>query len=508
MKAHLNRFKAQIFKFSTNSSLQNKVWPALILGAGILLRFYQLGSDSLWLDEAGVAYAARAASLREMLQVVRSHVLAMPLDYWIVWLVGKISQTELALRIPAAVWGCLTLFLAFRFFQRFTDRTAALLGLLVLALSPLHIQYSQELRFYASLVFFYLLASLTLWDALQQPARKRWIYFVAAGITGVFFHPYVLFALVNGLVWLLLSGSDGWKDPVRRVNFIFAACLILLAFLGGYLVFSASNYFKIPLLAFEETFLSAIAAGLGWLPFYAASPDLSWVWGGLCAFLQILGVWKALKTGPRSPLAGLFYSLVLQAAAVLAFDILGHYFFAPRQFLFLLPVLCLLAGSGLASAINWIRNRLRSFPQKRKPGLAGNSATILVMLLVILSSLPALRMYYQDDKGNSRAITQTILRTWQPGDTVLVIPGYEGFVYKYYLEDVYQQPDVSSRLWTANWEDIRQVEDWTGRVYVITPARISPEETHLMIGVGFSPLFESNPQSRYARVLWMRQAGD
>jgi len=171
-------------------------------------------------------------------------------------------------------------------------------------------------------------------------------------------------------------------------------------------------------------------------------------------------------------------------------------------------VLCLLAGSGLASAINWIRNRLRSFPQKRKPGLAGNSATILVVLLVILSSLPALRMYYQDDKGNSRAIAQTILKTWQPGDTVLVIPGYEGFVYKYYLEDVYQQPDVGSRLWTANWEDIRQVEDWTGRVYVITPARISPEETHLMIGVGFSPLFESNLQSRYARVLWMRQAGD
>jgi hypothetical protein len=482
-----------------------RLWLACILAAGAALRFYQLGRDSLWLDEAGVAYAATAASLGEMLAVVRSHVLAMPLDYLVAWLAGRLSQSELALRIPAAAWGTLTLGLAYPFFRRFTGRPAALLGLLALALSPLHIQYSQELRFYASLVFFYLLASLALWDALQKPSTKRWVLFNAACVTGVFFHPYVLFSLANGLVWLALAGPAAWKDRRRRLPFLLSACLVLLVFLGGYLAFSAGNFFKIPLLSFEDSLLSALATGLGWQPFSPGRPGLSWAWGGLCALLQCAGAWVALKNGPRSGLAGLFYSLLLQLTAVLASDLAGRYFFAPRQLLFLLPVTSLLAGVGLAALTGWFAQRLNGlFPGVKADALRGGVSAAAV-LLVVLTSLPAIRAYQADDKGDSRAIVQAILETWQPGDTILINPGYEGFVYKYYLENVYRRADAGERLWTAGWEDIRQTGTWSGGLYVITPARLTAEETAWMRDLGFSPRFRSAPQSRYAKVLWVRE---
>ncbi len=475
-----------------------------ILATGAGLRFYQLGRDSLWLDEAGVAYAARAESLGDMLSVVRSHVLAMPLDYLIVWLVGRFSQTELALRIPAALWGCLTLYLAYRFFRRFTSRSPAILGLLFLTLSPLHIQYSQEVRFYASLVFWYLLASLLLWDALQQPTRGRWILFCGAGICGVLFHPYVLFSLINGLVWFLLAGPALWKDAERRVRYMLSACLVLLAFLGGYLTFSASNFFNIPLFAFENSFLTAIATGFGWLPFFAGQPGLSWVWGFLFGAMQILGAWTVIKANPRSPLAGLVYSLLIQLAAVLGSDLLGKYFFAPRQLLFMLPALSLLAGIGLSAIIARVADCVRPVTNRLSPGELQHGVFTAATLVVILSSLPALGFYYDDDKGNSRQTVQAILETWQPGDTILVTPGYEGFVYKYYIEYVHRRPEISARLWTAGWEEVQQIADWDGSIYIITPASLSAEQTLQLDRLGFTPRFRSHTHSRYARVLWVR----
>lgn len=479
-------------------------WLICLLIAGVSLRFYQLGADSLWLDEAGVAYAARTGSIPEMLTVVRSHVLAMPLDYIIVWLVGRVSTSELALRLPAAVWGSLTLYLSYHFFRSFASRSAAMFGLLFLAFSPIHIQYSQELRFYASLVFFYLLSSMLLWKAMQQPTSKRWIQFCTASIIGVFFHPYVVFSLSNGILWLILSGLTNRQNRNKRIGFLISTCLILLAFLVGYLVFSASNFFDIPLLVYEESFFKAIATGLGWLPFYTGSTGISWLWGGLCAILQIIGAWTALKSNLRSPLAGLFYSLLLQFIAVVGSDIIGHYFFAPRQLLFLLPVLTLFSGIGLVSLIDWLGNRLIYLLGKMNQRTIRNGVTVAITLLLILASLPAIKSYQLDDKGNSRVIVQTILETWQPGDFILVFPGYEGFVYKYYIESVYRRPEVGARLWTVEWNEIQQAGDWTGTFYLITPARLTAVEQQQMNDLSFSRLFTSIADSRYAKVLWVR----
>ncbi|HET8707548.1 MAG TPA: glycosyltransferase family 39 protein, partial [Pseudomonadales bacterium] len=327
------------------------LWLLAVLIIGAALRFYHLGFNSFWLDEAGVAYAAGAGSLAKMLEVVRSHVLAMPLDYFVVWVVGRFSLQEATLRIPAALWGVGSLYLAYRLYRKLVSPVPALFALLVLALSPLHIQYSQELRFYSSLVFFYLLTSLLLWDALQEPSSKRWSIFLIASITGIYFHPYVIFAFMNGLFWLALQPQKGARARTQRTAFLFCAILSLLAFLIGYLTFSASNTFKIPLMVFEDSPVEAIAIGIGWLPFYPGPPGLSWIWGITCAAFEIIGIITVLKTERRSALSGIFYSILLQLSAVLGADLLQHYFFAPRQLLMLLPLLCLFAGVGIETAI-------------------------------------------------------------------------------------------------------------------------------------------------------------
>lgn len=488
-------------------SQHTRIWTSIclaaILGLGGILRFYHLGYNSYWLDEAGVAYAANASSLAKMLEVVRSHVLAMPLDYLIVWLVGRVSTQEFALRIPAALWGIGSLFLAYKLYRRFVSPLPALIGLFIFSLSPLHIQYSQELRFYSSFVFFYLLSTLLLWDALEQTSQKRWVIFTITCLIGIYFHPYVLFTLANGIVWLALRPQNNAQARLQRTRLMFSVIICLLAFLGGYLIFSASNTFKIPLMVFEDTPVEALATGLGWLPFYAGLPAPSWLWGAVCAILEVIGIGVVLKASRRSPLAGLFYSLLLQLAAVIAADLLQHYFFAPRQLLMLLPLWCLFAGIGVHSAANSVTARIQAALGHQRPALVHGAMILLVVSLLAAASIPAIQAYEQDDKGNTRSITEIVIQQWQPGDTYIITPAYDGFVYKYYIEDVYQRTDIASRLFTADWQNILTLKDQGGSIFLITPYRLTDLETRQLRELGFRMIYHSYPQSRYAKTLWV-----
>ena len=99
----------------TNSLLRKRyewwfIISILILGA--FLRLYRLGDNLFWFDEVGVAVAAQQPSLGKAFMVSQSYIMSMPLDYVVAWGVAHISQSEWMLRLPAAIWGTLTLLAA------------------------------------------------------------------------------------------------------------------------------------------------------------------------------------------------------------------------------------------------------------------------------------------------------------------------------------------------------------------------------------------------------------
>jgi uncharacterized membrane protein len=487
------------------------VFAGIVIAIGAMLRFWNVGQASLWLDEAGVAYAARMATIPEVLAVVRSHVMAMPLDYLVVWLVARIRVDEAALRLPAVLWGIASLAAAYVLSRRIAPRSTALWGLLLLALSPLHIQYSQELRFYSSLVFFYLLSTLLLLDAIHEPSPRRWAVFAIAHVIGVYFHPYVLLAWFNGLVWAALTILQRRAQGVRavdllprdlRLGLLTSGLVSLIAFFIGYRMFSAGNFFVIPLMVFEESPLAAVAVGLGWLPFQPIAPSLSWLWGMLIAVLQIIGVVAILRRGKLSPLAGVVYSVVLQLAFVLGSDLAGHYFFAPRQLLMLQPLLCLLAAAGAQTLLSIVKRQDSVSSPKSWTNILPAAALIALVMLV---SVPAIAAVYSDDKGNTRSISEQIVENWQDGDLALVAPSFDGFVYKYYLESVYQRGDIADRLYGAELQTLHEVPQADGSVYLITPLRLEAEEIESLRDLRFEEIFSSIPESRYAKRLWLHK---
>jgi len=151
---------------------------------GLILRIYKLGKNSLWFDEIGVALAIQPSDFETLLGNVRSHVMAMPLDYVVRWVFSRHCLSEACLRFPSALWGSLTIPISFFLFRRLVDTRKAIISTLFLTLNPLHLYYSQELRFYSPLCFFYILSTLALLSATQKPVFINWLRFVLIYVVG------------------------------------------------------------------------------------------------------------------------------------------------------------------------------------------------------------------------------------------------------------------------------------------------------------------------------------
>lgn len=59
--------------------------PLILILCICFIRFLDLGKESFWFDEAGVAMAASQPTLDKTLEIAQTHAAAMPLDYVVAW---------------------------------------------------------------------------------------------------------------------------------------------------------------------------------------------------------------------------------------------------------------------------------------------------------------------------------------------------------------------------------------------------------------------------------------
>jgi mannosyltransferase len=211
---------------------------AAITLLAMLLRFYKLGEWSFWTDELFTVNRVEAhyASLD---QVARTIVGTkwIPLSLLLISPVLKmLGVNEWTARfVPALIGGASVPFLYLPT-RRIFGPTVALIAALLLAISPWHIYWSQNARFYTSLMLFSSLALFAFYFGLERarPAylmlsmvllyvalSERLLAFFALPVAGA----YVL--------WLWLSRSE--KPPGLRRRYVLwltlaaVICLLLLS---------------------------------------------------------------------------------------------------------------------------------------------------------------------------------------------------------------------------------------------------------------------------------------
>src|SRR5215208_6358837 len=288
-------------------SRPSKLILFVILAIGLSLRLYRIGAKPFWVDELGVAFAAMMPTLGDALKFAHGHVMAMPLDYVIAWLMTRVSSSEDWLRLPEAVWGTLSLAAGYLLYRQLVEERVALVATFLLAISPALIEYSQELRFYAPLVFFYTLSTAVGLKASRSGKAVDWLLFILICLTGIFFHIYAALALIPVSLWTLA------EKGMRGRNFGFFSLSTLLILSGT--EYAIYMYGSFPgetsaLFAFESPW-QVILGGLGWLPLFPATTS-AWLFGLFSLLFSLLGVYHCLSLSHRKYLLLLLLSIVMQ----------------------------------------------------------------------------------------------------------------------------------------------------------------------------------------------------
>lgn len=438
---------------------------------GLSLRLFQLGSKGFWVDELGVAKAAFSPTLQQAVAVARSHVMAMPMDYIVTWAMGRFTHTEGWLRLPAAMWGTFTLPAAFLLYRQMISRRSAMMGVFLLAFSPILIVYSQELRFYAPLVFFYTMASALGLRAVRCDRAGNWIAFVAVTIAGVFFHLFVIFAFTNVVLFSMTYHKDR-AIPLRALLISFF--VILMVAVIAVVQFGSLAGEHASLFAFESAW-QVILGGLGFLPLFSTSWT-AYIFGAILLFFTLLGLYRAGK------IVSVGIAIIVQIGVILALDAQYNYFASARQLLMLLPLAGVFTARGLSMLLVWLNRRLHKF------GSYGSRSTVhagMMFFLLIVAGF-VIVPYYHTEKTSTRAILERLETTWEPGELVLVTPDFNLPVYLYYA------PWLKGDLHPFNQDDLENA------TFVIS----SPNAD---LGTGFERLYEPPTSILYPQMLWIKK---
>jgi mannosyltransferase len=184
----------------------------LILILGAALRLYQLDGQSFWTDEI-TSYRNSSGTLSQVVFEPQVNSNIPPLYYLVVYGTLLVSGQDWVLRFPSVVFGILSILLLFSILWRWSGPHVALVGSFLLAISPFHIWYSQELRPYALLI---MLSLLTFWfyQRLGENPGNRLLqagFVISAAFTFYCHTVSLAFIAFLGAHALFLSPHRNWK---------------------------------------------------------------------------------------------------------------------------------------------------------------------------------------------------------------------------------------------------------------------------------------------------------
>ncbi len=172
-----------------------------MLGAG--LRFFRLDVQSFWDDEVAT-FRAAALTLRQIWTDIPLIDSNPPLIYTVLHYWRAFGDTELGLRSMPALFGVLSIPLAFVALRRLIGDARSAAAAVLLAINPLAVYCGQETRYNTMVTCFSLIA---VWALLRLVERPRWA--IAALLCGsttlAIYSHYFSFFIVAAMIVLLIA---------------------------------------------------------------------------------------------------------------------------------------------------------------------------------------------------------------------------------------------------------------------------------------------------------------
>lgn len=406
------------------------------------MRFVGLGDKSFWVDE--IHSVCVSQSLDQLMLYCRGgHT--PPLRYMALWALQQMPNPEFGVRLPAAIFGTLSIALMLHLGTLLRDRRTGILAALLLLLSPWHLNHSQDARYYAVVLFLALAALILAVQITRQPqALWRWVALSAVCALNLYVSYVAVFSVtaVGGYlawrlwpVWRQSQNRESRKVLARGlVAATVTGVIVLLPWLsemmgvfGRYIgdasppavLASASAQTSItpiqPPVAFKTQYDWAYADDF-LAKLSLEQPLIKW---GMLAFAILGMAFLTARHRAFSVLAFLWF--VAPWALVFVTDIRS--FCPPRYLIHFLGLYLVLTAVGIVGAWDQIKGRLvRSVPphvggRAVRAVLAGTLSAV-ALIAFLLFAREDLR-YFQSAKQDWKSVVQFIDENSHPCETVL-----------------------------------------------------------------------------------------
>lgn len=379
------------------------------------LYLYQGGAESIWLDEA---FSIRDAQNLQW----RGNLAVRPLYYLLLHGWMWFGSGEAWLRSLSAVFGVISVFLTYQLGRRLLGKPTGWIAAGLLALSPLFVDYAQEVRMYTLGVCLGLGGTLALIGVLEQPTPSKIRWWVGLRLLMVLTTPLNVLLLlpdltllglrfwqqrrvlktagiwlvVGGVIWLPFALSlakatpdfmGGWVAKVPSPSLMDGITLPLKSFTAyGMQVTSLSKF-----MPFHEIYLGMLVslvaiAFLGW----RRSSKLLWV-----------AAWGLL------PLAMVF--VVAQVSSSL---------WISRYVLFTAPFILIILATGWQRL--WRHQRF--------------VAALIALVYAISVSSALVHHYRVQDREDWRGVGQALAAQVQSGDAIFLLNREHRYPLSYYYQ--------------------------------------------------------------------------
>jgi mannosyltransferase len=212
------------------SRIQKYLTPAFLLGLivllGTALRFYDLGSESYWIDEMSTVIEGQQ-SIHQMItsgRLDQPPAYYLPFHFWVRFL----GTSEVSTRSFSVLTGIGSIILIYLVGREMFGNKIGLLSSLLMTITEFQIYYSQEARFYAFFEFTTLLSFLFFIMVLSKKKNIYYFLYSVTSIIMIYGHPYGVLIIVSQNLFFFIKAI---KNKGTIFLWLIFQALIVLAIL-------------------------------------------------------------------------------------------------------------------------------------------------------------------------------------------------------------------------------------------------------------------------------------
>lgn len=381
---------------------------------GIILRFYHLDYNSIWLDEGTTLGAARGALGQIWSNYMSGSEFNTPLFYAMEHFILVLGESEFVLRFIPALLGALTVPVVYLIGWEILDKKTGIIASALLAFSGFHIYYSQEARAYTTVLFFFSLALLFYLWALKTKDTRLWIIFGIFSALALWANLYSSLTILALIIHAIVVQRKDIIENARNLIPL-AASVVTMAILT--LPIIAASIGKFVEVTTRFKFMGYEGLDVIIQPIIQMS-NFDGILAVLFVILALGGTYAIYKKNPSS---ALLIVLALGVTYLASIVLASKMIMMPRYFICTMPFFF----TAIAGSAEFI-------PRTINP----KATVVIAVILALIVVIPFMSSYYTSySKNDWRGVSDILTQTTAEGDIVTLLPGYLHQPFNYYYDN-------------------------------------------------------------------------